>query len=385
MWLIFALTVLGWPTYKAAFGSLIISALLSIAVWQQSFLNTISACGEGFLMALWPIIVVIIAAVFTYNLSLRTRGMEIIKQMITSVSSDKRILVLLVAWCFGGFMEGMAGFGTAIAIPASMLVALGFEPLFSCLVCLIANGVPTPFGSIGIPTVTLANLVGLESTQLAFTQTLQLAPFMLLCPFLIVMATGKGVKAFKGVTAVTLVSGLSFLIPQMIVAKFVGAELCVVVGSVCSLLCTILFGSKVKPNPEYEMKLETAEKITVKKALTAWSPFIFIFIFLLSTSKLVAPVNTFLSQFASSATIYTGENPSTMTFTWINTPGVWIFLSAILGGLIQKATFRDFKVVFIATIKQMSQTIITMLCVLGCAKIMGYAGMIASIASLRLP
>lgn len=384
LWLIFALTVLGWPTYKAAFGSLIISVLLSVAIWQQSFLNTITAACEGFLMALWPIIVVIIAAVFTYNLSLRTRGMEIIKQMITSVSSDKRILVLLVAWCFGGFMEGMAGFGTAIAIPASMLVALGFDPLFSCLVCLIANGVPTPFGSIGIPTVTLANLVGLENAQLAFTQTLQLAPFMLMCPFLIVMVTGKGFKALKGVTVLTFVSGLSFLIPQMIVAKFVGSELCVVVGSVCSLLCTILLGSRVKPNPEYEMKLEAHEKITVKKALTTWSPFIFIFIFLLLTSKLVAPIHTFLSQFASTAIIYTGDNPSTMTFTWINTPGVWIFLSAILGGLIQKATFRDFKVVFIATIKQMSQTIITMLCVLGCAKIMGYAGMIASIASFAI-
>lgn len=382
LWLIFALTVLNWPTYKAAFGSLLISALLSIAIWQQSFLNTFTAACEGFLMALWPIIVVIIAAVFTYNLSLRTRGMEIIKQMITSVSSDKRILVLLVAWCFGGFMEGMAGFGTAIAIPASMLVALGFNPLFSCLVCLIANGVPTPFGSIGIPTVTLANLVGLENTQLAFTQTLQLAPFMILCPFLIVMATGKGFKALKGVTLVTLVSGLSFLIPQMIVAKFVGAELCVVVGSVCSLLCTILLGSKVKPEPEYKMQLEVHEKITASKALKAWSPFIFIF--LLSTSKLVMPVNAYLSKFATSTTIYTGDNPSTMTFTWINTPGVWIFLSAILGGLIQKATFRDFKVVFVATLKQMSQTIITMLCVLGCAKIMGYAGMIASIASFAI-
>ena len=384
LWLIFALTVLNWPTYKAAFGSLLISALLSIAIWQQSFLNTATAACEGFLMALWPIIVVIIAAVFTYNLSLRTRGMEIIKQMITSVSSDKRVLVLLVAWCFGGFMEGMAGFGTAIAIPASMLVALGFNPLFSCLVCLIANGVPTPFGSIGIPTVTLANLVGLENAQLAFTQTLQLAPFMILCPFLIVMATGKGFKALKGVTLVTLGSALSFLIPQMIVAKFVGAELCVVVGSVCSLLCTILLGSKVKPNTDYEMKLEAHEKITVSKALKAWSPFIFIFIFLLSTSKLVMPVNTYLSKFASSTIIYSGENPSTMTFTWINTPGVWIFLSAILGGLIQKATFRDFKVVFVATLKQMSQTIITMLCVLGCAKIMGYAGMIASIASFAI-
>ena len=112
------------------------------------------------------IVVVIIAAVFTYNLSLRTGGIDVIKQMITSVSNDKRILVLLIAWCFGGFMEGMAGFGTAIAIPAGMLLTLGFDPIFSCLVCLIANGAPTPFGSIGIPTVTLANLVGLENTQL---------------------------------------------------------------------------------------------------------------------------------------------------------------------------------------------------------------------------
>ena len=101
---------------------------------------------------------------------------------------------------------------------------------------------------------------------------------MILCPFLIVMATGKGFKALKGVSLVTLVSGLSFLIPQMIVAKFVGAELCVVVGSVCSLLCTILLGSKVKPEPEYEMQLEAHEKITASKALKAWSPFIFIFI-----------------------------------------------------------------------------------------------------------
>ena len=384
IWLIIALSGLKMAGHVACPIALIITVIEALFLWKQKIIDVLTGGLEGFAMAIWPICLVIVAAVFTYNLVVHTKNMELIKKMLTSVSRDKRVLVLIIAWGFGGFMEGMAGFGTAIAIPASMLVALGFEPLFSCLVCLIANGVPTPFGSIGIPTVTLANLVGLENAQLAFTQTLQLAPFMLLCPFLIVMATGKGVKACKGVTAVTLVSGLSFLIPQMIVAKFVGAELCVVVGSVCSLLCTILFGSKVKPNPEYEMKLETAEKITVKKAFTAWSPFIFIFIFLLSTSKLVAPVNTFLSQFASTATIYTGENPSTMTFTWINTPGVWIFLSAILGGLIQKATFRDFKVVFIATIKQMSQTIITMLCVLGCAKIMGYAGMIASIASFAI-
>lgn len=197
LWLIVALTLLKWPTWKAACGSMIVAFLLALFVWKLPVMETSTAALEGFLMALWPIVVVIVAAVFTYNLTVRTGAMELIKQMMTSVTSDKRLLVLLVAWCFGGFMEGMAGFGTAIAIPAGMLVGLGFPALFSCLVCLIANGVPTPFGSIGIPTVTLANLVGLENTYLSFTETLQLAPFMILCPFLIVMVAGKGVKALK--------------------------------------------------------------------------------------------------------------------------------------------------------------------------------------------
>lgn len=383
LWLIFALTVLKMPTYKAAFGSLIVAGVLAFIVWQLPAMEVLTAALEGILMAIWPIVVVIIAAVFTYNLSLRTGGIDVIKQMITSVSNDKRILVLLIAWCFGGFMEGMAGFGTAIAIPAGMLLTLGFDPIFSCLVCLIANGAPTPFGSIGIPTVTLANLVGLENTQLSFITSLQLAPFMLVIPFLIVMVTGKGPKALKGITGITLATGISFVIPQLAVSYFVGAELAVVVGSVCSLLVTVLLASKKKTDPAYEMKVEK-HSINAKDALKSCSPFIFIFIFLLSTSKLIAPVNDFLAQFASTIYVYSGENPNAMTFTWINTAGVWIFLSAILGGLIQKASFNDFKEVFIATLKQMKETIITMLCVLGCAKIMGYAGMIASIATFAI-
>ena len=116
LWLIVALTLFKWPTFKAAIGSLIISAILAITYWQMPIIDMASALAEGFAMAVWPIIIVIIAAVFTYNLTLRTGAMEIIKQMIASVSSDRRIIVLLIAWCFGGFMEGMAGFGTAIAI-----------------------------------------------------------------------------------------------------------------------------------------------------------------------------------------------------------------------------------------------------------------------------
>ena len=386
LWMIIALCGFKMAGYKASFVAMIVAGILAMAVWKLPALDTATAALEGFAMALWPIILVIIAAVFTYNLSLYTGKMDVIKQMITSVSSDKRILVLLIGWCFGGFMEGMAGFGTAIAIPAGMLAGLGFSPLLSCLVCLVANGTPTPFGSIGIPTVTLANLVGLDSATLAFTQMLQLAPLMLLSPFLMVIITGKGVKALKGVFGITLISALSYVLPAILVSYFVGSELTVVVGSICSLLATIaaaMFHEKRTQTPqEYVMSVEHKTSIHVKDALVAWAPFILVFIFLLSTSKLVAPVNAFLNQFASSVMIYTGEGAAPYTFTWINTPGVWIFLSAFIGGLIQRATLRGLAHVLRATLIQMSKTMITMLCVLATAKIMGYSGMIASIANM---
>ena len=384
LWLIFALIVLKWPTYRAAFGSLLVSIVLAMTVWNESLINCMTASLEGFLMALWPIIIVIIAAVYTYNLSLKTGAMDVIKRLLSSVSSDARILALIIAWCFGGFMEGMAGFGTAVAIPASMLVGLGFEPLMACLLCLIANGVPTPFGSIGIPTVTLANLLNLENTTLSSIQTIQLSPFILLCPILIVMIVGKGLKGLKDVWFITLMSGVSFLLPQLAVSAFVGAELATVIGAVVSLVVTIGLALKTKPNPEYALDVPAGDSITVSTALRSFAPFIFIFIFLLSTSKLVAPVNTFLAQFASKVTVYSGDNPGSLTFSWINTPGVWIFLSAILGGLIQKATVQQFTSTLIETVKQMTQTIITMLCVLGCAKVMGYSGMISSIAAFAI-
>lgn len=151
IWLVVMLLCFKWPAWKAAIGSFVLSCVLAFAWWHLPAAQIATASLEGFLMALWPIVLVIIAAVFTYNLCVRTGAMEVIGSMITSISSDRRLLALLVAWCFGGFMEGMAGFGTAVAIPAGMLAGLGFEAVPAVLICLLANGVPTPYGSIGHP------------------------------------------------------------------------------------------------------------------------------------------------------------------------------------------------------------------------------------------
>lgn len=385
VWLVVGLCVLKLEAYQASLGALAIAAACALLAWQMPVLHMGTAALEGFAMALWPIIIVIVAAVFTYNLAVHSGAMDDIKRMLCSVSADRRVLALLICWCFGDFLEGMAGFGTAIAIPASMLAALGVDPVVSILACLITNGFPTMFGSIGTATVTLAAVTGLDSGQLAFTQSLMTFPFLVVCPFLIVMLVGGGPKALRGMVPFALVAGVSFAAPQLATAYFAGAELTDVVGSVCSLAATFSLAYATRKRPVSTEQLLDVPKaggaFSPAAALRAWSPFILIFAVLMLTSKLVPAVNVPLSQFRSTVNIYAGDPNATLSFMWINTPGVLIFFCAIAGGLIQGCTLRQIASVFARTCVQMSKTVATMLCVLACAKIMGYSGMIATIAS----
>lgn len=386
IWLVIALCGMKWPGYKAALGALIIASIEAIVYFKFSVIDTATSILEGFAFALWPIVIVIIAAVFTYNLSLKTGSIDMIKKLLTSVSADKRILVLLIGWCFGGFMEGMAGFGTAVAIPASMLWVLEFNPITACLVCLIANATPTPFGSIGIPTVTLATNLGLANNIISFATVCALSLLIVITPFIMVMIVGKGFKAFKGIVPVILISGLSFLIPEAIVAYFVGAELACVAGSVCALVCTIVASMKLtnqdKIPDEYRIEVKKGSPLVLSKTLKALSSFILIFVVLLLTSNLVAPINQALSSFTTSIKISTFEGAGMTKFTWINTPGVLIMLCAIVGGFIQGAKVSEMAAVFIATLQQMAYTVLTMLFILGTARIMQYSGMIGKVADL---
>lgn len=388
IWLVVALCGFKLQAHIASVGALVVAFVEAVLLWQMPVFEAGSAALEGFAMAIWPIILVIIAAVFTYNLTVFTGAMDTIKRMITSVSFDKRILVILIGWCFGGFLEGMAGFGVAIAIPASMLYALGFNPIYAILACLIANGCPTMFGSIGIPTTTLASVTGLDAGTLAFIQTLQVAPLLLLSPFFMVMLISKGWKGLKGVFPFVLVASLSFVIPEILAAKFIGADLPVIIASVCSLACTFAYAShygKTHEVPEeYRMDIPhdpKAPTITLHTALIAWAPFILIFVLLLVTSKLVPFINEPLSAIKTSVQIYQGSGATPYTFTWVNTPGVLILLSGFLGGILQKCSFKDMMKVMKDTLLQMSKTMCTMLGVLACAKIMGYSGMISSISA----
>ena len=390
IWLIIALSGLKMAGHVACPIALIITAVEALFLWKQKIIDVLTGGLEGFAMAIWPICLVIVAAVFTYNLVVHTKNMELIKKMLTSVSKDKRILVLIISWGFGGFMEGMAGFGTAVAIPAGILCGLGFDPIFAAMICLVANTTPVAFGSIGIPTVTAANVTGFSPHMTACYVVLQLAIMVILVPFFLVFITGKhegakGLGDYKEILFITLMSGVSFLIPQYLTAKFIGAELPAVIGSVCSMAVTIILAKVMLKGKSSKFDVEIEEKedersLTVKDALVAWSPFILVLVFLLLTSTLVPAIHDPLSAIKSNVPIYTGEGATPYTFTWVATPGVLILIAAFIGGIIQKCPIGEIFGVLGKTIVQMLKTIITIMAVLATAKIMGYSGMTQSIA-----
>ena len=386
IWLIAALSGLKMAGHKACVIALVVTMALAIGYWRLNVLCTATAALEGALNALWPICLVIVAALFTYNLTLKTGAMELIKKMLAGVSRDKRVLALIIGWGFGNFMEGMAGFGTAVAIPASMLAGIGLDPMSAVLGCLVVNSTPTAFGSVGVPTVTLASVTGLEAVPLAGSVVVIQCILTFISPFLMVCICGKGIKALKGMFPTTLIASLSFTVPWFFTAQFIGPELPDIIGSICSMGCIIAAAKIFNKNPDEEYAIQIAENrqsqenMTVGTGVKAWSSFILIFLLLMITSTLCPPIHNAIAGIKSSVVVYAGEGGNALGFSWINTPGVMIFIAAIIGGLIQGASVKDMAEVFLETLKKYWKTILTICSVMATAKIMSYSGMISDIA-----
>lgn len=294
IWLIVALCRLKMAGHKACVIALLITMVEAIGYWKLDAVCTATAAVEGILNALWPICLVIVAALFTYNLTMKTGEMEQIKKMLASVSKDKRVLALIIGWGFGSFMEGMAGFGTAVAIPASMLAGIGLDPFSAVIGCLVVNSTPTAFGSVGVPTVTLASVTGVDLLSLSGNVAVIQSVLTFISPFLMVCICGRGIKALKGMIPTTLVASLSFLIPWFAAAKLLGPELPDIIGSICSMVCVIIAARIFNNNPDCNYSIDVDEQqdansnnaLTAQEGVKAWSPFILIFLLLMLTSTL---------------------------------------------------------------------------------------------------
>lgn len=162
VWLIISLTALKMPAAKAAVISLILAIILAITAFQLPVVDTLTGTLEGILGGLFPIVYIIVAAMFTSKVTFKSGAMQKIQDMLCGLTTDKRVLVLLIAWGFGGFLEAIAGFGTAVAIPASILMTFGINPIEASVICLVANTTPTAFGAVGLPVITLSQTAGAD-------------------------------------------------------------------------------------------------------------------------------------------------------------------------------------------------------------------------------
>lgn len=363
---------------KSSVISLVVTMIIALAGFRFGANDLFYSFLYGALKAVSPILIIILMAIFSYNVLLKTRKMEIIKQQFSSISTDKSIQVLLLTWGFGGLLEAMAGFGTAVAIPAAILISLGFKPIFSAVVSLIANSVATAFGAIGTPVLVLAKETNLNVLTLSTNIVLQLSVLMFLIPLVLLFLTDPKIKSLpKNVFLALLVGGVSFG-SQYVAARYMGAESPAIIGSILSIIVIVAYGKLTgrKENTSQGTPLKT------KEVLNAWSIYLLILALIILTSPLFPDLRSTLeNNWVTRISLPVHDSTVNYTISWLTHAGVLLFIGTFIGGLIQGATVKELFTVLWDTVKQLKKTFVTVICLVGLSTIMDLSGMIAVIAT----
>ena len=346
----------------SAYTSLLTAIVLTFVVpaWRMPVQGILASILEGFAVAWMPIGFVVIAALFAYDLSVKTGKIETVKKMLGNITTDKRAQALVLAWGFGGFIEGIAGYGTAVAIPAAIMVSLGFNPLNAALICLIANSTPTAFGTVGLPVTTMVSKLGLDKTGNFTPLFTSLLLLILTCliPFIIVQMANKEIEggknpAFgKGIIPVIIASILGYLI-QPAIAFTMGAELTTILSS---LLAMILMIVSIKMFVKNDEGFEKAH-VTGQEAILAWLPYILMIVLIVGTSPVVEHIHTMLE-------------PTTTK----------LFLATVIAGFIQRAKIKDMGEVLWHTTVHKIPSLTVIMGIVALSVVMKHSGMIQSIA-----
>ena len=362
---------------KSSIITLLITAFLAILAFHSPVPDTVNSFLYGMLKALVPILFIILMAIYSYNVLLQTKKIEVLKQQFSSISTDKSVQVLLITWGFGGLLEGMAGFGTAVAIPAAILISLGFRPVFSALVSLIANSVPTAFGAVGVPVTVLAQETGLPVIPLSTAVVLQLSVLMLLVPLVITFLADPRMKALpKNLLLSLLVGGVS-LATQYLAARYIGAETPAIVGAIASIIVIVVIGKLTGKGGEKTIPMTYSGG----EVFRAWAVYVLIMVLILFTSPLFPAVREMLSGVCSSTMSFMiGGEERKYTIQWLTQGGVLLFIGSFAGGLIQGGRVKDLLVLLWRSVVQLRKTIVTVICLVGFSSIMETSGMINQLA-----
>ena len=372
--LILLLGFLKVPGDKSAFYTLIVTILLAAFGFDFSIPSIGLSIVYGTLKAIFPIILIIIMAIYSYNVLVFTEKMEVLKTQFSNISSDKSIQVLLLTWGFGGLLEGMAGFGTAVAIPAAILIGLGHKPLFAALVSLLSNSVPTAFGSIGIPVQAIAVEIGQNDLQHLGSQVVyQLLPLMFIIPFIIVTLTDSNLKSIPKNIALSLAVGGVSVVVQYLSAVYIGIETPAILGSLASIIVIVVWG-KIAAKKENNTSVKGK---STREILNAWAVYGLVLLFIIGTSPLFDSFRTFLQSISATPIHLTIKGvEKTVKIFWLTDGGGLLFLGSVIGGLLQGAKLKELFQVLLDTFLQLKKTYITVISLIVLSTIMDISGMI---------
>lgn len=282
--LLFLIGIKRKPAWVSALSGLGAAAVVALFVYRMPAGMVLNSAIYGALFGLFPIGWIVYWAIVLYKITEKTGKFEIIKDSIGGLSSDRRIQALLIAFAFGAFIEGAAGFGTPVAVAAAMLTGLGFSPFYAAGICLLANTAPVAFGSIGIPVVTLGRITGLDTMALSAWVGRICAPISIFIPSYLILVMG-GPKALSGVVPAAAICGIAFATAQFFISNYIGPQLTDILGALAAILALVALLKVWQPKDSFT--LANSHPAALPKhhpagsIILAWSPYLFLVFFVL--------------------------------------------------------------------------------------------------------
>ncbi len=389
--LLLLIGILRKPAWIAALAGLVAALFVAIGIYGMPANLAVSSAGNGAAFGLLPIGWIVYWAVVLYRVTLETGKFEIIKDSIGGLTSDRRLQAMLIAFAFGAFIEGAAGFGTPVAVAAAMLAGLGFSPFFAAGICLLANTAPVAFGSIGVPVVTLAGTTGIPELELSTWVGRLCAPISLFIPAYLVLVMG-GFRGLKGVLPAAIVCGVCFASVQFTISNFVGPQLVDIMAAIAAIVGLVVLFKFWQPKDNFVLEGEHQATLTPKShgfspTLLAWSPYLFLVIFvliwgypvtkaMLETTNIVFDWPGLHNQITRVAPIVAAPSPyaARFTFNWLAAAGSACALATVASAIVLRVPIGMYFGILGKVLKQLAFSLATIAMVLGLAYVMNYSG-----------
>jgi lactate permease len=387
--LFFVLVALKKRVWVSAASGLIVAVMLALAVFGMPPILVATAAAHGFIFGMLRIAWIVIGSIFLYNIACTTGQFQVMKDSIAGLSSDKRLQLVLIAFCFGAFLEGTGGGGAPVAVAGSFLIGLGFPPFQAATLCLIANTAPVAWGGVGNPIRVLAGVTGLPEMEFSAMAGRILPPLSLILPFWLVRSM-VGWRETWQVWPALLVSGGSFAVMQFYWSNYQEPGLVDVVAAVFSLLVMVAFLRAWKPAEVMPVAGQSAAATRHSGAavLRGWSPFIIASILIFVTGlPLIAPYLNFDALRMPMPYLHNAvlkmppvapqpmPEDATVNLNFIAIPGTVLFVSGIIAALLAGLPWRTTGRLFRDTLVQMTPSVLAISFMVGLAYVTRYAGM----------